>query len=382
VIRALAAAGAALALSATAAEWIDLGEPAPDPVHGWARGRSWTPSMVPTPEGLCLVGAGRHGAVNSRGRYQDDITCYDPGAHAWVTLWPGTHAATLSLELDPETGFEIDPTTRDPFPVAQWAHGYNLTSYHAATGELVIIGSADPYWENAIPQRYDWLPEGSTQYSPSIPHAPWRFHVATRTWTRDNPDAPVPAWRNFEGVLESVGGRLALIRFGEVWWYDTTARTWTKSTAPAHAANTAYDHVACQLDGKIYVAKGWATSAFDLAAETWETLPGSPYASTGGGAAMTCDTEHGVVLLIVYEDGARSVRAYDVAAGSWSGELAQPEWTYRPVVNCGYQSGVHYCHAAQDSEPSDDTAPRGRIFAYRYSPAAPSRNRLRNVSAQ
>src|SRR5258708_1450545 len=66
--------------------WLNLGQPAPDPRWGRARGRSWTSEMPFAPElrGAFLYGEGQHGYAKPDGHYMDDLWLYDINAHRWI----------------------------------------------------------------------------------------------------------------------------------------------------------------------------------------------------------------------------------------------------------------------------------------------------------
>jgi len=355
-------------------EWVDLGHPSPDPVYGYARGRSWTPKMLVTPEGLCLIGAGRHGAVNQDGFYQDDVSCYIPETHSWVMLDPGTHVSSLSLGLD-ENNFETDLTTGEHDLVAQFGHGYNICSYTEVYEEIFCISNTDPFWESAIPQRYDWLPPGSNANSPTSPEeSPWRFNVTTRVWVRDKGTFTDPLetpWNRFEGIVEAVGNKMLYIRHGNIWEYNFETRQWTKVDIPAHSANDGYDHVACKLGDYIYLGKHSNFSRYDIVNQVWEVLSTTIYIGNGAQANLTCDTDNDIVLLHVYTNGVSSLRAYDVSQKEWKEQSNSLDLSsvYRPVINAAYYNGIHWFYAASDSEPRSPmtvNSQTGRMFAYRY----------------
>lgn len=353
--------------------WRDLGHPAPDPVHGSPRGRSWAPRMTAAPDGGgFLVGAARHGAVNAAGYYQDDLWFYSLADHAWQTLRPGSHVATLELTLDAR-GVEVDATGQ-PTPVAHMAHGYNLHTFDTLRRRLVILPNPDPeyFWIHAMPQRAGWL---GSEFPKR--HAPWFFDAATGQWGRDVPAIP-SYWANFEGTVDYIPhlDQLLALRYGEVWWYDLSARLWTKSVAPANAsAGGGYDSVACYHEGAgtLYVGKFSTLSAFDVDAESWRDVSTDVWVGSGTGATLTCDTAHGIVLSRTYGTGRESLRAFDVESERWGPALALPPRSHgtTSVINGYYDAteGLHVWHDSQDSQPEDPHgAPVGRVFVYRYGP--------------
>src|SRR5688572_29684969 len=180
--------------------WLDLGSPAADGAWGKARGRSWTPKMAYAPDlrGAFLCATGVHGFVKPDGHYMDDLWFYDANAHRWICLYPGAHAKNLRLKLD-KNGFEVDPDG-NPVPVSYLSHGYNNLTYNPDLRRYMIIHTQCPWWDRAIPQRYEWLglPKEKQTYGnagpviTSVKH-PWFFDVAQGRWARpfiegDGPD--------------------------------------------------------------------------------------------------------------------------------------------------------------------------------------------------
>src|SRR5262249_26062841 len=110
-------------------EWLELGQPAPDPKWGRARGRSRGAASPLAPElgGAFLFGEGVHGHAKADGRYMDDLWFYDINGHRWVCCYPGADTKTLELTIDRD-GFEA---TKDGerIPVAAQVHGYSMNTY-------------------------------------------------------------------------------------------------------------------------------------------------------------------------------------------------------------------------------------------------------------
>ena len=189
------------------------------------------------------------------------------------------------------------------------------------------------------------VPTTTTGSPPSAePAAP-----TTATWTKLRPDAgPGPrddhTWTVDEAgeVAYLFGGRMGSTLYGDLWAYDLAADTW--STVPFTGGPTArFGHEAVWLrGGGLLIFAGQAGSNFfkDLwlfdPATGWRELPGggdAPVARYGTCAVIGPDgrlwISHGFT-----EDGVRfaDTRAYDFGSGTWSDET--PDQQQLPVARC------------------------------------------------
>ena len=363
--------------------WLELGPPAADPKWGKARGRSWTPKMAFAPDlgGAFLCATGVHGYVKPDGHYMDDLWFYDLNAHRWICLYPGAHAKTLQLKLD-KNGFEVDDAG-NAVPVSYLSHGYNNLTYNPDLRRYMVIHTQCPWWDQAIPQRYDWLgiPKEKRTYGNAGPVVtnvkhPWFYNVTEGKWARGFIEGPGPEKGRYEGVLEYVPAKKQAfyLYHGDLWCYDFSPAKWTK--LPGKPLYGGYDAVAC-LDtrrSRIYLGfgeKGFWT--YDVATNAWSEPKGTNTPAVFGScnyATMTYDSVNDVVVLNVYRKWTKNQETppglwiYDPAANAWSAQvkpLPKPGLS-TACTNAFYDPGTnaHYFHAAGDS--SDN----GSMWVYRY----------------
>ncbi|MHC4915887.1 MAG: Kelch repeat-containing protein [Planctomycetota bacterium] len=370
--------------------WLDLGSPAPDPKWGKARGRSWSPKMVPVPDlrGAFVAGQGVHGFVKPDGHYQDDLFFYDINAHRWVCVYPGADVKNISLKVNGE-GFEVDKDGQ-PIPVAWCGHMYQDITYNPDEKKLMFMDNGDPYWKKPLARRLKWL-EGKKLAHRSTP---WYWNTVTGKFER-RVCSEHPPRHGYGKVLIYVGGGRSFYWRGmpwkSVWFHDHRTSKWTE-VKPAGDFPPWGAYVNACYDAKrrrIYLGgrggKGVKPEdnlyVYDIAAKTWANPKpkGARLAFFANNAAcMYFDSASDVVT--VFARSSRKygedlgVHVYDPAANEWREPLPMPPAVKQRTVRRAWSGfydaelNAHFLHAAGDSRDN------GTMLVYRYRPA-PGRKR-------
>lgn len=350
--------------------WLNLGQPAADPVWGRARGRSWTPKMAYAADlrGAFLTGHGVHGFVKPDGHYQsDDLWFYDINANRWICAWPGTKN-TWHLHWNSQYSFEEDSEGM-PVPVGG-AHGYEKMTYDSDLGKFVILeAGGDMYANMSLPLRKSWLPAGASGNLRN----PFYYDVVTGKWGRPFTGfGPEQEQNSTPGVWAAeyipTLKKVFFLKNRQVWYYDYASNTWTKAMATG-SAPTGYDVTMC-YDSKrnhIYIGHDTHFTLFDIKTSTWKELA-SAYVGSGVESTMTCDSANGIVLSNVYRPHSPQtpmMRVYDPKLNTWQ-DLHPMGNEFAPLnnilINAYYDPvlNVHVFHGAGDSGDN------GAIEVYRY----------------
>ena len=362
--------------------WLELGQPAPDPKWGRARGRSWTAAMPLAPKlrGAFLFGEGVHGYAKPDGRYMDDLWLYDINGHRWVCCYPGADTRTLSLTIDTD-GFEAT-AAGERVPVASQAHGYSMNTFDPDRNLFLSMPNTHEYWKKALPQREKWLKP------PPADASPWLYDPAAGRWDRKRTGGPAPRSGYGDTLLYVPSRKQAffLHRNEEVWFYDPAANRWTRAKPDGPRPPWGIDTTSCHdpKRDRIYIgggaypvapADGHAFWVYDLKADRWiDPKPkGKPCRGSNSystlGALMAYDAANDRVVLIRhsahYDEPERmGVYVYDPDANSWTAEpLPLPKGLGPRQVKNGFydpELNAYFLHAAGDSEDN------GKIWVYRY----------------
>jgi hypothetical protein len=364
-------------------EWLALGQPAPDPVHGRARGRAWGAKMAYAGDlgGAFLFGEGQHGWWNPEtGLYMDDLWFYDARGHRWITAYPGFDTRNPpTLRLD-ENGFVS--TDDGPLPVATMVHGYEMISYDSRRGRFMSMPCGGGYERTAIPQLAELreMPEYRGRGSP------WMFDVEAMRWMR-LPAENAPG-SGFGDVLVYVPARDETFFWAptsapdgtRVSFYDNDAGTWRSMNAGGPPPPFGIDPTAAYdpIHKRIYMGGGnypitpegqnpfWV---YDLESDTW--IDPAPEGNPGGNhfgtavAVMDYDSAKDVVLLFRHSAGSggqRGIFEYDPEDNRWTRIDVEIPFPADRAVNAFYDAcqNAHFFHVAGDSR--DD----GVIYAYRH----------------
>ena len=304
-------------------QWLNLGQPAADPVWGQRRGARWTPRMAYAAElrAAFVTGAGAHDVAHTRNgelHFDDDIFAYDINAHRWVCVYPGANCKALKLRLD-DRGMEVDEQGKG-VPVAFAAHGYNTYTYDP-DGHRFVCMPCMGFGRTPIPQRAEWLgsdpknPLGKLNRSPKHPVI---YDLGAGRLERRYVDGTGPGPKYFEGLAEYIPSRKQVFYLyrSEVWFYDLAGNRWTEARAPKwidpktgkEVAATGYDCTAC-LDTKrerVYTSEGEHFLYYDVKGKAWSSPKDfRPPVTLGGGRGetMTYDSVNDVIVLNVYDKG-------------------------------------------------------------------------------
>ena len=370
-------------------EWVDLGQPAPDPKWGLAPGRSWTPVMPYAPDlrGAFLFGEGTHGFVKPDGHYMDDLWFYDVNQHRWICVYPGIHAKEgyKEIAIDEKTGFELGPDGF-PVPIAEVGHGYGAQTYDIHRRRFMSMPTFRHYWRRAIHGRADALAAAKDIRAGEGRASPWIYDAVNGHWNRfrtENRPADAAAGTILiyvPTVRRAFGYRRWNSRIA---WYDPETNDWIEIQRKGDRTPWNVDVSSCYdsrrdriyLGGGLYgvVPKGEsALWMFDVQTETFTRLqpegapPSNNFATNR--ARMQYDSVNDVVVLIQHrDDAARGVHVYHPEENRWETVCVNSEPLRKPGVPYAQWNGyydpelnVHIQHVAGDSRQN------GRIYAYRY----------------
>jgi hypothetical protein len=373
-------------------EWLSLGPPAPDPVCGSGRGRTWSAKMPYAPDlrGAFLFGEGVHGFVKPDGHYMDDLWFYDLNAHRWICLYPGWNLKknlerirSGDLAFDGH-GFIVDRVGRMQPPAATMVHAYNMVEYDPNRRKFAFVGYQFSGYSGALGPAKELLLQSHPQPITDPGFAPWLYDVASDRFER----YPVKIWPRSHSffVLEYVSSRRQLFwptDDDKAWYYDIDLHQWMAQPARGPRPG-GIDHSGCYdtKRDRVYVGGGGYNNAktandnffaFDVRTNTWSKPNAAgkgPIGFNSHSTIFTCDTVHELVILITNqaEYGADytkwQVQIYNPDANTWlepedvpptvGGKNLAPHGFHVPDLN------AYILFFAQDS---DD---RGTIWAYRY----------------
>lgn len=371
-----------------AGSWLDLGAPQPDPVHGHATGREYTPRMAwsHSLQGAFLTGESGHGYVNAAtGRYVDDVWFYDFAGHAWRCVKPGSVVATLSLQLN-QHQFEVDGLG-ELVPTAQLGHGYEFVTFDEPSQRFFMQPVPNTYWVGSMPQRLGWLPNGNASFPASQYRSPWLFDTIAGRWERQPPSSPAPDFNVSARAIaaHAIDGRIwvfdtSAANRDRIWWFDPVGHVWidepTASSAPAISGHGISCHDA--VHGRVWYYGVEAASQqaglwfYDVALRAWTevqvngTPPHSSIYVTGGRGLLYDAGDDAVLLWTKGGSAPPVVHSYGVQGNAWAAPISPPAgmsslfaWKH---LNAFYAPAhdVHVFHV------SGGNAGTGRIVVYRH----------------
>lgn len=363
--------------------WMNLGQPAPDPKWGRARGRSWTSEMPFAPElrGAFLYGEGQHGYAKPDGHYMDDLWFYDINTHRWICCYPGADIKTLDLKINAD-GFEAGPDGLS-VAVAMQVHGYENNTYDTDRKRFMAMPCPGGYDKRELPQRQKWFK------APPADASPWFFETATGKWNRLRTGGDAPSSGFGDTLIYLANRKQAFFIHGssDVWFYDVPANKWTKPKVTGPAPPFGIDATSCYdskrdriyFGGGSYPVAPAGTNAFwiyDLKTNTFiDPKPkGAPCRGSNSyptkNAVMVYEPVRDVVLLVMHshhddESEHLGVYVYDPKTNAWADEpLAVPDelGRNRQAKNGFYDPELNavFLHSAGDSDDN------GTIWVYRY----------------
>lgn len=384
-------------------EWLDLGEPTPDPKWGAAPGRAYTNKMAYAPDlvGGFLQGEGVHGAYGSGprdGYYNDDVFFYDLMAHRYICLYPGTRLADLQVQRD-EQGFIADKSGQN-FPIAIAVHGYECLSYNPQTREFMTLQTGSPYSREIRSRLTEMVGESPLEGRKEGGKSPYFYSVESDRWFRRLVTGTGPQTHLTHALtfIPSINQTVQYQRGTDFWFYDHAKVAWEKKTAtggrpttvdgrPSREGTLCYDsrRDRLYLFNRDCLTIPWAydiqkNELIDLQAKNQFYPPSNSYeegkiaiGSTASGAHYDSAADV-VVMRLSIKQGTGDPRnipatrlglaVYDPAANAWEKDpIPLPEaaqrrgaWNsfYSPELN------VHVFHIAGDSRTN------GTVVVYRH----------------
>ncbi|MEX2455481.1 MAG: hypothetical protein WD470_12300 [Rhodospirillaceae bacterium] len=372
-----------------AGEWLNLGQPSPDPDWGRARGRSWTAGMpfAPTLGGAFLFGEGVHGWLDARtGRYMDGLWLYDVNGHRWVNLHPGTDTRNPPALIVNDDGFEALPDG-SPVPIATMVHGYEMTAWDPVRQLFFAMPNHHVYFRKPLPTVAAFRDENKNRLNTGRA-SPWIFDPWNRQWHRLATKTPSPG-SGYGGVVEFLPSRneLFFLQNRSLSFYRPAENAWRSATPPGPPPPFGIDPTSCvdPLRDRVYVGGGNYPVApganalwiYDVRDDRW--VDPKPRGTSGGNhfgtnvALLHCDTAADRVLLVRHTGETRGIRAYDPETNAWAAAPVPipPSWPGRRFANGFFHAGlgVHFFHIAGDSV--DD----GIVLVYRHAAVRPEGRR-------
>ena len=156
----------------------------------------------------------------------------------------------------------------------------------------------------------------------------------------------------YDGKIYAGFGDAVFSTFNNLYVLDPSARTWTELASAADARQAPGHGI---IDGKLYVAGGWASDGtidpkleiYDVAGNTWTTGASDPAAYAGAGSAVLDGKLYLVGGCGASTCGTTDASVYDPVANTWNKIAPYPEpiaWT-----SCAGISGKLYCAGGTNS---------------------------------
>jgi hypothetical protein len=292
-------------------EWLELGQPKPDPKWGVGRGRSWCQKMnfAADLRGAYYTGEGVHAYIKPDGHYMDDHFFYDINAHAWICLHPGVKAgADQGLKIG-QTGLLVNKDG-DPIPCGLLAHNYDQTTYDSHQKKFAFIpkGGSTGWWITMKCKQVKELqkPAWARMQAASKVWSPWYFNTQTGKFEREPVKGGGPTSTGGGGCFTYLPKHRKFFLKSNSKIYTYTAATKTWAAAARLPVLIGGDTVSCydSKRGLLYLAGGnkkeanGTMLAYDAGANTWTKLPNitdNPR-FTGNSGHMTYDSAGDVVV--------------------------------------------------------------------------------------
>ncbi|MFN0253746.1 MAG: calcium-binding EGF-like domain-containing protein [Kofleriaceae bacterium] len=370
-------------------EWLRLPDPAPDPIYGVGRGRSWGGrafALAPELRGAFFTGEGVHAFVKPDGFGMDDIYFYDVYANRWIAVHPGNEIAVFNqrvrdgaLRIDAR-GQLVDHVDQ-PIPLHTLIHAWSFATYDHARRRFSWL-AGDGMGRYFMPGE-EQIDEGLTALEAQRDAAtvaemsPWFYDVVTGRFDRqvlvgDTPAMVTNGNVNY-GVFQYVPTRQQLFYAANegVTFYDPVGMTWL-SIADQGPRPRDYDHNGTydSARDRIYMGDGMGDPTgplyiYDVATATWTHPPmqgEGPSSFRTSDASIMYDTVNDIVTVLHYVD--EQIYTFSPATSTWSRRpfpANGPQWGYESM-NAFYmpELNAYFLHLAVDSEPG------GEIWVYRH----------------
>ena len=359
-------------------QWLNLGEPKPDPERGVAYGTAYTYRMAFAADlrGAFLYGEGAHATFRKDGYVQDGLWFYDLNAHAWICCYPGTNAANAGLKLNADGRWEGEDG--QPVPVTVM-HGWDQIAYDPDRGQFAAVKKSSYFSMPGI----KGLDYGGRDPKKTSDAGLWFWDTRTALWLPHPGKTPRVIFGANLLYLPNQKKLWYWCGNDQVYLYDHEKESWgaLKPAGPRPPFKMQGHSVYDPKRDRIYLGGGGTERTaknteclwiYDVKGNTWTNAKAanSKYKTWGceGTAAANYDTVNDV--LVMFHFGDRTVNVYDPEQNSWSSQpLDEKVDTVRPDSRVRWpafydpESNAHYFHAAGVSRTD------GVIWAYRYKKA-------------
>ena len=374
-------------------EWLYLGAPAPDPVCGIARGRSWGGhAFAPARKlrGALFTGEGVHAYVKPDGFGMDDWWFYDINKHRWICLFQGTNTKELLQQVQNED-IVIDSEGRavdrggQPIPAHLMIHAYHYLTYHPGENKFYISAQRTPYKRYYMPGiKYDGYGDnGNPIYMGAIHDAitlleqkglthdkkkfgPWSYNVNNGKFERElASNGSGGEFSNFP-FLHYIQSRnkLLLIQSSFVKYYDPVQNSWGEplSSQIPWIAIGSYDQRREQLIlGSEEGSKLWI---YKLNEQSWISIETPITNLSSNRVAIIYDRKNDIFLIFDFWNTQKvyffNPETFKLSSGIPFNPVFDSQRSTTSGVFYDEELGVSFIHTAGDS--SDD----GKIWVYKY----------------
>ncbi len=375
--------------------WLYLGNPAPDPKWGSARGCSWGgKSMVPAPElrGAFHAGEGVHAGVKPDGFGQDDYWFYDVNQHRWICLYPGTDVKHFNQSVKDGTikvdanGTVVDQQGQ-PVPGHLMIHAWGLLAYDTDRKKLRFLrydaGFNKYYFPGSSnrslqPQLFEALDRLKAQglNKPGQSFAPWAYNTLTGTFEREPAKPGPPA--GFGQFFYAPTLKQFLYIYGGVNAFDPATNTWSRLPVKGVPVG-GFEQGGCYDARRDQFYLGDVATRFtryDVKTQTGQTIDSAcayPFNFTMNNGSLAYDAINDVVVGFDFGKQ-KQMYVFDPKTSAWVGAIAfDPAFkkAVRVTNSAWYDAelGVFFIFTAGDSGP-------GEMWVYKFkrksTPAAPA----------
>jgi hypothetical protein len=374
-------------------QWLNLGSPAPDPMWGKARGRSWSSNMPFAPDlrGMFVFGEGVHAYVKPDGHYMNDLWFYDVNAHRWICLYPGIEVKSIVQRIKDA---ELTVNEHGLLADAQGAllpplliHAYGYLGYDPDARRLAFFGEQFGNYfttgEGGVFQTANKLFQEQRRGTDLPELSPYFYDPASGKldcFPVKNAPRGQPYGAN---ILVYAKSKRQFYYGGSdgVWFLDAAKRVWT-SANPKGAPPVGIDQCAAydaQRDCIYQQCRDGKTAEenfliYDVTKNTW-TRPrprgAAPFYSSSYESVFNYDEANDRLVSIRLYDTKdepgwrRGVYAYDPNTNTWADPIPLPQEVVRSIRNGNYgcyhpELNAWFLHFAGDS--TDD----GVMWGYRF----------------
>lgn len=262
-------------------QWITLGQPAADPVHGRNWGRTWGHAQVAAPalRGGFFYGEGPHGmsSPNNPQLYGDDLWFYDINRNQWVNCYPGTDIQAFIRDVQGgKTRIDDDGILKDStdqaLAVATLIHAYSMLTFDPDSLRFAFLGEYIHYQSGTVFGTARTMIWAQTNANPVCAKAfsPYFFNTQTGNFERYafGGESPQFGFADIFKYIPSLKKYIYIMSDSDVWLYDLKRREWTHPAVSGPVWQVGIEASACFDNKRNRVYVGGAsynsnTSAID-----------------------------------------------------------------------------------------------------------------------